>query len=85
MENIDFMRSDPRSEFRGCEKFGPSAVSPAGGPDFRTAPPAWSPDRPPVGAHGDRPALAELFGSPLGVAVGAKAADIAVLVRSATG
>lgn len=27
MGNIDFLRSDPRSEFRGCEKFGPSAVS----------------------------------------------------------
>ncbi len=44
-----------------------------------------SPDRPPVGAHGDRPALAELFGSPLGMALGAEAADVAVLVRSATG
>ncbi len=32
------MGSDPRSEFRGCVKFGPSAVSPAEGPDFRTAP-----------------------------------------------
>ena len=28
--------------------------------------------------------MAELFGSPLGVAVGAEAADVAVLVRSAT-
>ena len=32
------MGSDPRSEFRGCVKFGPSAVSPAKPPDFRTAP-----------------------------------------------
>lgn len=38
MENIDFIVSDPRSEFRGCVKFGPSAVSPAKGPDFRTSP-----------------------------------------------
>ena len=29
--------------------------------------------------------MAELLGSPLGVALGAKAADIAILVRSATG
>ncbi len=42
-----------------------------------------SPDRPPVGAHGDNPALAELFGSPLGMALGAKTADVAILVRSA--
>ena len=42
-------------------------------------------DRPPIGAHGDRPALAELFGSPLGMALGAKAADVAVLVRSTMG
>ena len=45
----------------------------------------FSPDRPPVGAHGDRPSLAELFGSPLGMALGAEAADVAVLVRSAKG
>ena len=54
-------------------------------PRLSHRPPAWSPDRPPVGAHGDRPALAELFGSPLGMALGAEAADVAVLVRSATG
>lgn len=44
-----------------------------------------SPDRPPVGAHGDRPALAELLRSPPGMAIGAKAADVAVFVQSATG
>ena len=49
-------------------------------PRLSHRPPAWSPDRPPVGPHGDRPALAELFGSPLGVALGAKAADVAVFV-----
>lgn len=38
MENIDLMAADPRFEFRGCEKFGPSAVSPAEGADFRPAP-----------------------------------------------
>ena len=32
------MGSDPRSEFRGCVKFGPGAVSPAKPPNFRTAP-----------------------------------------------
>ncbi len=32
------MGSNPRSEFRGCVNFGPSAVSPAEGPDFRAAP-----------------------------------------------
>ena len=42
-------------------------------------------DRPPVGAHGNRPALAELFGSPPRMALGAKAADVAVFVRPAMG
>ena len=54
-------------------------------PQTFAPPPAWSTDRPPVGSHGDRPALAELFGSPLGVALGAKAADVAVLVAAAMG
>ena len=44
-----------------------------------------SADRPPVGAHGNRPALAELFGSPLRMALGAEAADVAVLVAAALG
>lgn len=67
-------------------KFGPSAVSPAEVPDFRAAPPpACSADRPTVGTHGNRPASAELFGSPLGMAFGTEAADVAVLVRSAMG
>ena len=38
MENIDFMGSDPRSEFRGCVKFGPSAVSHPKPPDFAIPP-----------------------------------------------
>lgn len=42
-------------------------------------------DRPPIGAHGNRPALAELLGSPLRMTLGAKAADVAVLVRSTMG
>ena len=56
---------------------------PRGGPRLSERPPAWSADRPTVGAHGDRPAMAELFGSPPGMALGTKAADVAVLVRSA--
>ena len=85
MELMNFLDFDPRLLTRGCVKFGPSAVSPAKATDFRPAPPAWSPDRPTVRAHGNRPALAELFGSPLRMALGAEAADVAVLVRSAMG
>ena len=54
----------------------------------KISPPKWrtrSPDQPPVGANAGRPALAELFGSPLRMALGAEAADVAVLVRSAMG
>ena len=85
MENIDFMEADPRSEFRGCEKFGPGAVSPAEGPDFARPPMGRSLRRPSVRPYPDLPAQPELFGSLLGVALGAEAADVAVLVRSATG
>ena len=44
-----------------------------------------SPDRPPVGPYGGSPAQAELFGSPLRMALGAEAADVAVLVRPTMG
>ena len=40
---------------------------------------------PPVSPYPDLPAQAELFGSPPGMALGAEAADVAVLVRSAMG
>jgi hypothetical protein len=85
MENIDFMGSDPRSEFRGCEKFGPSAVSHPKPPDFAIPPMGRSLRRPSVRPYPDLMAQPELLGSPLRMALGAKAADVAVLVRSATG
>ena len=51
-------------------------------------PPTWrtrSPDQPPVGPYGDGLALTKLLGSPLGMALGAEAAYVAVLVRSTSG
>lgn len=83
MENIDFMEADPRSEFRGCEKFGPGAVSRLKPPDFAIPPMGRSPDRPPVGSDPHLSAQPELFRSPSDMAFGAKTADVAVLVRSA--
>ena len=85
MENIDFMGSDPRSEFRGCVKFGPSAVSRLQGPDFARPPLGRSPDRPPVGSDPHLSAQPELFRSPSDMAFGAQASDIAVLVRTSMG
>ncbi len=82
MENIDFMGSDPRSEFRGCEKFGPSAVSPPEAPDFRSAPRGLA-DRPAIGAGADRPAQPELLGRAGLVAGGTEAADVGVIVAAA--
>lgn len=75
----------PRSLTRGREKFGPSAVSRPKAPDFRSAPLTPSSERPPVGANASRPALAKLLGSPLGMALGTEAADVAVPVRTAMG
>lgn len=52
---------------------------------MRFPPYGVSRDRPPVSPNPDFPAQPELFGSPLGVALGAEAVDLAVLVRSAMG
>ena len=43
----------------------------------------FSPDRPPVGPDPRLPAQTKLFCSPLRMALGAEAADVAVFVRSA--
>ena len=48
-------------------------------------PPGGSADRPAIRASADRPAQAELFGSPSGMAFGAEAADVAVVIAAALG
>ena len=81
----DFLDFDPRSLTRGCVFFGPCAVTTLKSLDFYLPPGVRSPAGPAIRAGADGPAKPELLGRACLVAVGAEAADIAVIVGATLG